>query len=402
MNNHSSASSKKNRVLWIAILGVGLTIAILAGIKFFQIKTLIGSGEFAMPPTVVSAIEAHHAEWDIVSATVGQLEAKQGVILSAETAGKVTGIHFESGDLVEAGQVLVTQNTSVEKAQLKSAQAALKNARTSLERSEKLLAQGSIPQSTFDSSDETYKLAQANAESIQAQIDNKTITAPFSGQLGVRLINLGEVIDAMTPLVTLQDSSSLLVNFLVPQQSLSKVQLGQEISVFSGKISKDNPATFATITAISPEVNAITRNVSVQGTLTNSEDKRWRPGMFVDIEVLLAKKQQRVIIPVTAVVYAPYGDSVYLIEDAPVKTGKNTENDSASENAQSQPPKKILRQVFVRLGEQRGDFVAVQSGIKPGNTIVSTGIFKLRNGTEVVIDNKHAPKFELNPTPADT
>lgn len=375
--------SKRPVSVTVGLVVVG--IAALIGIKFLQIKTLMAA-PMDMPPAVITAVAAKEDQWDRFITTVGSLEAKEGTVITAETLGKVTAIHFESGDLVQAGDAIITQDSAAEQAQLRSAQATLQNSKTNLARGQKLIKDHSIAQSELDTLQEQHKLAQAAVDNIQTQIDKKTLRAPFAGQLGVRQVQLGAVVDRADPIVTLQNTSTLYVNFLIPQAGITAIALGQDVRILS---TNGQPTdTVAKITAISPEVSNLTRNVQIQATLPNSSNQ-WRPGMFVDLQVVVALAQPVLIIPITAVVYAPYGNSVYLVESGQTgKDGKSTGD-------------KLLKQVFIQTGEQRGDYVVVNSGLKAGDQVASSGVFKLHNGQSVNIDNTLQPNFQLHPTPSD-
>jgi membrane fusion protein (multidrug efflux system) len=359
-------------------------IAALIGIKFLQIKTLMAA-PMDMPPAVITAVAAKEDHWDRFITTVGSLEAKEGTVITAETLGKVTAIHFESGDLVKAGDPIITQDSAAEQAQLRSAQATLQNSKTHLARGQKLIKDHSIAQSELDTLNEQYKLALAAVDNIQTQIDKKTLKAPFAGQLGVRQVQLGAVVDRADPIVTLQNTHTLYVNFLIPQAGITAIALGQDVRILN--TNGQTTDTVAKISAISPEVSNLTRNVQIQATLPNSSNQ-WRPGMFVDLQVVVASAQPVLVIPITAVVYAPYGNSVYVVE-----SGQTTPEDKKESDK--------LKQVFIQTGEQRGDFVVVNSGLKAGDLVASSGVFKLHNGQAVTIDNTLQPNFQLHPTPSD-
>ncbi len=397
--NHSVKTNQPSNQPVNIIIGIVVVgIAALIGIKVLQIKTLMAAG-FDMPPVVITAVTAKEDHWDRYITTVGSLEAKEGALITAETLGKVTAIHFQSGDFVKAGDPIITQDASTEQAQLRSAQATLQNSKTNLARGQKLIKDHSIAQSELDTLNEQYKLALAAVDNIETQINKKTLRAPFAGQLGVRQVQLGAVVDRADPIVTLQNTSTLYVNFLVPQAGISALQLGQNVRIQNNSLESND--TVAKISAISPEVSNTTRNVQVQATLANTSNQ-WRPGMFVDLQVVIASAQPVLIIPITAVVYAPYGNSVYVVESNKTEVG-NTE-DAKTEREPTTSGKiegHKLRQIFIQTGEQRGDFVAVNSGLKAGDQVASSGVFKLHNGQAVTIDNTLQPDFQLHPTPSD-
>ncbi len=371
------------KAIFLAILGLLAVVGTLAGIKVLQIQKMIEQGkQFVPPPEIVTAAPVTADSWETLLTAVGSLDAVQGLTITAEIAGKVVEIAFESGARVSAGELLVQQDITVEEAQLRSAESVAELARIEFNRSKKLLANSVISPSDFDSSKAQLTQALAQADNIRAVIAKKTIRAPFNGRLGIRQISLGQVINDGEAIVTLQSLDPIYVNFLLPQQLLARIGIGLPVRVTSDAL-PDQVVT-STITAISPEVDTATRNIRVQATLANPDEKM-RAGMYVNVAVVLPAKQEVLTIPATAVLYAPYGDSVFVIDD------KKAENGSAGG--------KVVRQQFVRLGEKRGDFVAVLSGIKATETVVSTGAFKLRNGQEVMIDNRLAPSFKLAPEP---
>jgi membrane fusion protein (multidrug efflux system) len=305
------------------------------------------------------------------------------VTVSAEVPGKIVAIAFQPGSSVRAGDLLVRQDTSVEEAQLPGAEAAEVLARTNLERARALLAENAVAQAEYDSALARHSEAASFVGQLRAAIAKKTVRAPFTGRLGIRLVNLGQMLKEGEPIVSLQALDPIFADFALPQQLLAHLQVGLAVRVTTDAFPGENfPGK---ITALNAEVDAATRNIRLQATVANPGEKL-RPGLFARVAVILPGEAEVLAIPATAVVYAPYGDSVYLIEDtaAAAPTGA---------------PGKILRQQFVRLGEKRGDFVAVTSGLKGGETLVSTGAFKLRNGQAVVIDNQLAPVFSLEPRP---
>jgi membrane fusion protein (multidrug efflux system) len=288
-------------------------------------------------------------------------------------------IALVSGNPVKKGDPLVYQDTTSEEAQLPGAVAQVKLARTELERAAKMAEEKIISQADYDKALATHEQALSQANSIRATIAKKTIRAPFSGRLGIRQVNLGQILREGDPIVTLQSLDPIYVDFTLPQQQLSRLHLGLPARVTCDAL--PDVTVEGSITAINPLVDTETRNIRLQATMANRAE-RLRPGMFVNVTVGLPIRQQVLAIPATAVLYAPYGDSVFVIADDKQRKGG-----------------KVLRQQFVRLGEKRGDFVAVTSGMKQGENIVSTGVFKLRNGQAVVVDNKLAPQFRRAPSP---
>ncbi len=366
----------KKRIIF-AILGLVIIIAVLAAVKALQIGAMIDSGKkFVPPPETVTTAQIRSETWETALTSVGSLNSVQGVTVAAELAGKVVKIAFEPGTPVKKGDLLLRQDTTSEEAQLPGALSQVNLSRTNLKRADRLFAEGIISQSDHDTSAANSEQAQALADNIRATIAKKTIRAPFSGHLGIRLANLGQILREGDPIVTLHSLDPIYVDFTVPQQQLSQIRTGLRVRVTGD--ATPGETVEGRITAINPQVDAETRNIKLQALLANRSAKL-RPGMFVNVSVGLPAQRKVLAIPATAVLYAPYGDSVFVVEEA--KGGK------------------VLRQQFVRLGEKRGDFVAAGSGLKDGETIVSTGVFKLRNGQSVVIDNKLAPAFQQAPKP---
>jgi membrane fusion protein, multidrug efflux system len=374
---------KKSIIL--SIIGLLVLVGVLGGIKGLQINRMIAQGkQYSPPPETVTTAMVQSETWPSILTAVGSLEAVQGVTISAELSGKVVKIAFTPGNKVKAGDLLVQQDISTEIAQLRSAEASMKLARLNLDRAEKLLPEKVITRSTYDSNEAQYKQAAAQVDQIRASIEKKTIRAPFPGRLGIRLINLGQNLNEGDAIVSLQTMDPIYVNFQLPQQEVFKIQKGLEVKLTSDALPDEGIA--GSITAVNPQVDTATRNIRVQATVVNA-DERLRPGMFVNVTVVLPTPQQVLTIPATAVLYAPYSDSVFIVEE---KKGDNQKSSG-----------KVVRQQFVRLGEKRGDYITVTSGLKEGQTVVSTGVFKLRNGQAVVVDNTLAPTFKLTPKPED-
>ncbi len=374
----------KKRIIF-TIVGLLVLIGVLGGIKSLQILRMSAQGkQFVPPPETVTAFEVHPDSWESLLTSVGSLEAVQGVMVTAELKGKVEDIGFKPGAMVRAGDLLVQQDISSETAQLRASEASAALAKITLERIRKLLTEKTVSQSQYDNADAQYKQAEAQLDTIRSAISKKTIRAPFAGRLGIRLINLGQILNEGDAIVSLQSLDPIFVNFSLPQQQLAQIQPGLTVrvttDVLPGRVIEGK------ITAINPAVDAATRNIRVQATAANPQE-RLRPGMFVNVAVVLPTKEKVLPIPATAVLYAPYSDSVFVVEEK--KSEKNSR------------PGKIVRQQFLRLGEKRGDFIAVSSGLKEGETIVSTGVFKLRNGQAVVVDNTLAPEFKIMPETKD-
>jgi membrane fusion protein, multidrug efflux system len=318
---------------------------------------------------------------------VGSISAVQGVTVTPQIAGTISEIAFESGAIVNKGDLLVRFDTRTEEAQLKASDAQLEWARVSAERARKLRTDSTVSQSELDQAEATFQQAKANADAIQAIIDKKTIRAPFAGKLGIRQVNLGEYVDAGKPIVPLQSLTPVYADFSLPQQDLAQIKTGMVV-----RISLDaytNKQFQGTLTAVNPNLDESTRMVRLQATLDNG-DQLLRPGMFARIDVVLPNVDDVLVIPATAVLSAPYGDSVYVIQqgtNAPVGTNG---------------PGLVAKQQFVRVGRARGDFISVESGLKDGDRVVSAGLFKLRNLAPVVENNAIAPKPSEKPKPSDS
>jgi membrane fusion protein (multidrug efflux system) len=375
----------KKRV-FIAVLIVVVVVGLLGGIKFMQINSMIAYGnQFVPPPATVTAATATSDSWESQLTAVGSLEAVQGVMVTAELPGKIVNIAFEPGSAVQAGDLLIQQDVASENAQLRAAKTNVDLTRMNLKRARQLLADNVIPQSQFDTAKAEFEQAVARCDDIRTTIDKKTIRAPFAGRLGIRLVSLGQVLKDGQEIVSLQSLDPIFANFLIPQQQLAEVREGMTVRVTNDVLAGEQIE--GRITAINSEVDAATRNIRIQATVANP-DERLRPGMFANVAIVLPSKLDVLTIPATSVLYAPYSDSVFVVEQK-----------QADEN---QPAQQVLRQQFVNLGAQRGDFVAVLSGLQKDDTVVSTGVFKLRNGQPVVIDNTLAPEFKLEPRPEDS
>ena len=369
----------------ITLIGIILLIGGLAGIKYLQIERMTAYGDnFIPPPEIVTTTMAINDTWESLLTAVGSLEAVQGVVVTAELTGKVVHIAFKPGTLVKAGDLLVQQDTSVELAQLRAAEAEVALAKINFERIKRLVANKTVSQSDFDNADAQYKQAVAQADNIRAVIGKKTIRAPFSGRLGIRQVNLGQTLNEGDEIVSLQSLDPIYVNFLLPQHRLAQVHPGLFIRLTTD--ASPGQVISGKITAINPQVDAATRNIRIQATVENPAE-RLRPGMYVNVSVVLPDRIEVLTIPATSVLYAPYGDSVFVVE--------GQKNDSSKSSGL------VLNQKFVRLGEKRGDYISVISGLNQGETVVSTGVFKLRNGQAVVIDNTLSPEFKQMPKPAD-
>lgn len=369
----------------LAILVVLLVVGGLAGVKLLQIRTLMAAGKsFAAPPESVSATLVREEKWPDTLTAIGSITAVQGVNVTAELPGIVRVIAFESGAVVAQGDLLVRLDTSTEEAQLRAVEAQVALDRLNLARVRSLRADKMVSESDLDTAEAALKQNQANADAIRATIEKKTIRAPFAGRLGIRQVNLGQYLDTGRAIVSLQSLTPAYAEFSLPQQELARLKTGLAVRVTTDAY--PGRSFEGALTAINPDLDPSTRSVGLQATFANA-DQALRPGMFARVEVQLPEEQPVLVIPATAVLSAPYGDSVYVIATRPAGTNG--------------PAGLVVRQQFIRAGRTRGDFLSVEAGLKPGERIVSSGLFKLRNDLPVVENNTLAPKNDLAPHPAD-
>ena len=374
------------RKIAIAVLIVLVIFAGLAGVKALQIKKLIAAGAaFVPPPESVSSAVAREEKWQGFVSAIGTIAAVQGVTVTPDMPGIVREIAFESGAVVAQGDLLVRLDTSSETSQLAAVEAQAGLARSNLTRVRSLRTEGSVSQSDLDAAEAALKQYEANADTIRATIEKKTIRAPFAGRLGIRQINLGQYIDTGKPIVSLQSLAPVYADFSLPQQELAKLKTGMRVQLASDTY--PDRRFQGVLTAINPDLDAVTRSVGLQATFSNTNELL-RPGMFARVEVLLPEEQNVLVIPATSVLSAPYGDSVYVIETKSAEAGA--------------APQLTVRQQFIRTGAVRGDYISVESGLKPGERVVSSGLFKLRNGLTVVENNELVPKSSKTPNPTDS
>lgn len=378
--------SGKKKYIFFAILGVVTIFLAIAGIKVLQIFSMIQAGKaMTPPPTTVTSASVKQTNWQPILSAVGSISPVQGAMISAEIPGTVAQIGFQSGQPVKKGDLLLKLDATSEIAQLRSAQAEAELAKADFDRARDLADRKVISKAELDSAQSKYGQKKGMVDNMQAVIDKKEIHAPFDGVAGIRTVNPGQMVAAGDPLVSLQTLSQVFVDFSMPQQDLSKLTLGLPVKVTTDAIPGREFA--GKLTAINSSIDAATRSISLQATLDNP-DKVLRAGMFARVNLLLPDKNLILFIPTTAVAYAPYGNSVFLIEKKhDDKTGKD---------------ELVLRQQFIRTGDTRGDFIAVQAGLKEGQEVVSTGVFKMRNGMNVVVDNKLAPDAQLAPKPPNS
>ncbi len=375
-------SKTKQRIA--VIVGILAVVAILVGIKAGQIVTMVRAGEsFVPPPEAVTSAKVETGQWEATRAAIGSLVAVRGVTLGSELPGLVREIAFESGTSVKRGAVLVKLDTSAEEAQLDAAVADASLAKLNLGRTRKLRQGEANAQADLDAAEARAKQADAAVANLRALIAKKTVRAPFDGRVSIRQVELGQIISPGTPIASLQAVDPIYADFWLPQQALAELKPGQRARMRTDTFPEDG--WDGDVTTINPEVDPATRNVRVRATFPN-RDGRLRPGMFVNVEVLSSEKRPVLTIPATAVIFAPYGDSVFAIEEKKDAAGKTIT---------------VVRQRFVRMGERRGDLIAVASGLEAGETVVTSGAFKLRNGASVAVNDALAPRAQLAPKPTE-
>ena len=368
--------------MFIMLISMAVFVGAIGFVKFRQVQGAIAqASSFQPPPEAVTTIAARQEEWPASLAAIGTVAPVEGVTVAADLPGIVERIAFESGRTVRAGDLLVKLDTRQEQAQLTAAEAQRGLAKLNLDRARGLHDEGIISQAEYDRVAAEHAQALARVGEIQATIARKTIRAPFTGALGIRQVNLGQYVSGGDPIVPLQSLSPIYVNFSVPQQDLSQLRPGREVRV-TLEGSTGAPLS-GRITAVEAVVDEATRNVQVQATLEN-RDGRLRPGMFVQAQVVLGASTGVISVPASAVSYAPYGDSVFVVEALKGPKGETYRG---------------VRQQVVKLGAARGDQVAVLSGIKPGEEVVTSGAFKLRNGAAVHVNNDVRPGNNPAPSP---
>ena len=369
----------------VMLVGMAVFISVLGVVKIRQFQAM--AEQFASmqpPPEAVTTITAERDAWPATLSAIGTVAAVHGVTVSADLPGIVNRIAFESGRYVDEGDVLVQQDTRQEQAQLAAAEAQLELARLNFERMQGLIADDAVSRAEYDDAAAAQKQAEARLREIRATIERKTIRAPFSGILGIRQVNLGQYLTGGDAVAPLQSLNPIYVDFAVPQQEAAEVRVGSTVRI--GATVLDGRSFSGRITALDSVVNPETRNVQVQATFANP-NRVLRPGMFVQTEVLLGASEPVVALPASAINYAPYGDSVFVVTDMKDPNGRNYLG---------------VRQQVVKLGPARGDQVAVLSGVKPGEQVVTSGVFKLRNGAAVRVNNKVQPSNSRAPKPENS
>ena len=365
---------------------VAIVIGAIAAWKILTVRAIIAKMSQQKPPlTVVSSTKATEEIWQRRLHAVGSFAASEGITVTNELDGAVTQIAFASGAPVQQGELLVQLDVSAERAQLANAVAGADLARINLRRAQELRAKDTNSQAELDLGEAQARQTAATADALRAVIAKKTIRAPFTGRTGIRQINLGQFLKGGTAIVTLQALDPLFFNFYLPQQDVTHLTVGQVVQI---TVDAYPGVVFAgEITAINPKVEETSRNLLVQATVRN-QDERLRPGMFAALDVVLPRQDKLVTLPLTAISYNPYGNSVYVVE--------NKGRDASGQ------PVLVVRQQFVQLGSQRGDQVAVLKGVNAGDEVVTAGQLKLRNGSSVQLNNTVEQTNSLRPNLPNT
>ena len=382
----SNPKRKHSVAKWVVVLGGTILFIVLLGVIWF-VKlqaSMAGQANFVLPAEAITTQTIALQAWPTTLTAVGSLRPMNGLTLTAVLGGAVAAIGFESGTAVKKDIMLIQQDISEENAQLRAAMAAQNVAQLNLGRLKDLLAKRVSSQSDFDEKTALFLQTQARVEEIKAVIEKKTIRAPFDGTVGIRQVNIGQYLRPGDEIVPIQSLRPLFANFSLPQEYLTAVRAGQPVQVKTG--GQNEVLAEGKITAVNPVVDEATRNFLVQATIPN-DDEMLRPGMFANMEVALPGDREVLAIPSTAISYAPYGDSVFVISEM---TDPKTQKSYAG-----------AEQRFVKLGESRGDVVEVLSGLEAGNEVATSGIFKLRPNVAVFVDNRIQPASSLTPEPPD-
>jgi membrane fusion protein (multidrug efflux system) len=387
---------KKRMVIMLVI--VGLLIGGVVGFNFFKgymMQKYMASAP--VPPATVSTLKADYQQWQPQLNAVGTLRAVRGVDVTSEVAGLVRSREFKSGDEVRAGQVLAQLNADTDIAQMRSLEAAAELAATVYERDKAQLAAEVISKAQVDNDAADLKSKRAQVAQQAATVQKKTIRAPFSGKLGISMVNPGQYLNPGDKLVTLQTIDPIYVDFFLPQQQLPQVALGQQVALTTDAY-KDTTFT-GKINAINPKVDANTRSVQIEATVPNPK-RQLLPGMFATVKVSSGAEQRYITLPQTAITFNPYGDTVFVVKKAEQKDDKKDEKKDAKKDDKGKPGL-VAQQVFVTTGPTRGDQVAILKGIEPGTEIVTSGQVKLKNGTPLIINNAIQPANSPNPKPQE-
>jgi membrane fusion protein (multidrug efflux system) len=376
----------------IAIAGVLLLLGGLGAIKGAQFATLAAFGREAQeagpPPEAVAVTAAAPQDWELTLHAVGSLASARGVGVSAEVPGVVTRIHFESGQKVDKGDLLVQLDARVERAELASAIARAELAEAELERTQSVVDAGAAPVAELDAAQAEIDSARADTAALRGRIALKTIRAPFSGRLGIRQVDLGQYLDPGTTVTVLETRDELFADFTLPQKHLDEVEVGMPVRIELGT----GETLMGIVNAVEPTIDPVTRAIRLRALVERNGEPELRAGMFVDVEAVLPRRAAFVTVPATAIVHAPYGDSVFVLEDKP-------EDEPGMRETPQGDTVYVVRQQFVRTGPRRGDFVAIVEGVEAGEKVVSEGAFKLRHHAPAFLGESALPEPQLHPRP---
>jgi len=376
-------SPLRKRMIWM-LVGVFLLMGLIIGFNVFKTimikKYMAGMGA---PPATVSTMVVAEDDWQPQLTASGSLRAYRGVELSTEVSGLVKSIPVKSGMDIQEGKLLLSMVQDADRAQLHALKATAELSKLILERDRQQLAIGAISQSVFDTSSADYKAKTAQVEQQTALVAKKNLRAPFSGRVGIVSINPGQFVNSGDKLMTIQNISSLFVDFTLPQNVAAQLQKDQVVHLVTDGIA--NETFTGKVTAISPKIDPNTRNIQVEALVPNP-DLKLLPGMFANVKLDAGVQVRYMTVPQTAVTYNPYGSIVFVANPGPEKDGK---------------PTLVAQQVFVTTGPTRGDQVAILTGIKPGDTIVTSGQLKLKNGTPLIVNNAVVPANQTQPTPQE-
>jgi len=419
-NERKPSTTKRMIIMIVAVL---LLIGAIVGVKVFMIMRMM-AGMKPPPPSVVSTAKAKFEDWQPALNAVGTLRAVRGADLALDIAGLVTKVNLKSGDEVKEGEVLLQLRDSEDVAQLNQLQAAAALASVTFDRAKQQLAVQAISKADYDTAAADLKAKQAAVQQQQVNVSKKQLRAPFAGRAGIITVNPGAYLNSGTTIVTVQQLDPIFVDFHLPQRNLAELKVGQKVTL---KLDAFKGKTFeGTLSAISPKVDNDTRNVQIEASVPNP-DKLLTPGMFADVNVDVGSEERHLTLPQTAVVYNPYGETVYLVKKKADFDKAQAENNAANADPKStdaKDPKKadakdakkddkkdpksavpadqlVVQQTFVTTGPTRGDQVAIVKGLDEGAEVVTSGQVKLKSGSPITIDNSVQPANSPNPTPQE-
>ena len=383
------------RMMWMLVI-TAVVFGGLFGMKWFGNKMMNQYFDnMTMPPAAVSSAKAQSLHWRSTISGVGTVVASQGTRISSESGGLVAKVHFESGAQVKRGDLLVTLSAGSEQADLARLQSQATLAKSELSRLQRLYKLEAISKSELDRAETDFRATQSAADGQRAKLAQKQIRAPFSGQLGIRQVDVGQYLQAGETMVTLQQLDPVYVDFTLPEKDVLLVDVGQSVKV---TLDGQNDRVFeGVVSAIEPQVDVQTRNFKVRANVANA-DRSLRPGQFARAEIALPAVRKVVAVPLTSVSYNPYGNSVYVIVKAPKKAGAEGEEATAEQSEDEL----VVRRRFIKTGEARGDMVEVKEGVNAGDEVATSGLLKLQNDAKVIINNTVMPPSSTNPTPAES